>query len=141
MVDKIGLDELDRFNELGIQVNSNFVNLFSLNDILNSEFDYVYGYYLDSKLVGFIHLNKMYENIDIVNIVVDPLHRNLGIAISLIESIEKNYPDCEHLFLEVREDNIPAINLYKKMSFLEINRRKNYYDNADALVMERNIKK
>ena len=80
-------------------------------------------------------------NIDIVNIVVDPLYRNLGIAISLIESIEKNYPGCEHLFLEVRADNIPAISLYKKMSFLEINRRENYYGDVDALVMERNIKK
>ena len=112
MVDKIGLDELDRFNELGIQVNSNFVNLFSLNDILNSEFDYVYGYYLDSKLVGFIHLNKMYENIDIVNIVVDKDYRRKGIGNSLLKYVINLFDDVTGIMLEVNEHNESAINLY-----------------------------
>lgn len=141
MIKKLSIADNDFFCKLGLLLKDNFSSLYNLQEIISLDYEDVWGFYNDAELVGFIHLSVSFENIDIVNIVVDPLHRNLGIAISLIESIEKNYPYCEHLFLEVREDNIPAINLYKKMSFLEINRRKNYYDNADALVMERNIKK
>lgn len=141
MIKKLSIADNDSFCKLGLLLKDNFSSLYNLQEIISLDYEDVWGFYNDAELVGFIHLSVSFENIDIVNIVVDPLHRNLGIAISLIESIEKNYPDCEHLFLEVIEDNIPAINLYKKMSFLEINRRKNYYDNADALVMERNIKK
>lgn len=141
MIKKLSIADNDSFCKLGLLLKDNFSSLYNLQEIISLDYEDVWGFYNDDELVGFIHLSVSFENIDIVNIVVDPLHRNLGIAISLIESIEKNYPDCEHLFLEVRADNIPAINLYKKMSFLEINRRKNYYDNADALVMERNIKK
>lgn len=141
MIKKLSIADNDSFCKLGLLLKDNFSSLYNLQEIISLDYEDVWGFYNDDELVGFIHLSVSFENIDIVNIVVDPLHRNLGIAISLIESIEKNYPDCEHLFLEVREDNIPAINLYKKMSFLEINRRKNYYNNADALVMERNIKK
>ncbi len=139
MVDKIVLDELDRFNELGIQVNSNFVNLFSLNDILNSEFDYVYGYYLDSKLVGFIHLNKMYENIDIVNIVVDKDYRRKGIGNSLLKYVINLFDDVTGIMLEVNEHNESAINLYSVNNFKVINRRKKYYGNDDALIMKRDV--
>ena len=57
-----------------------------------------------------------------------------------MENILNIYPNCEQLFLEVRVDNLPAINLYNKLGFREINRRKNYYGDVDALVMERNIK-
>ena len=139
MVDKIGLDELDRFNELGIQVNSNFVNLFSLNDILNSAFDYVSGYYLDSKLVGFIHLNKMYENIDIVNIVVDKDYRRKGIGNSLLKYVINLFDDVTGIMLEVNEHNESAINLYSVNNFKVINRRKKYYGNNDALIMKRDV--
>ena len=41
--------------------------------------------------------------------------------------------------LEVREDNIKAINFYQKNDFKIISKRKNYYQNVDALIMERNI--
>ena len=45
--------------------------------------------------------------------------------------------NAEKVLLEVRESNISAINLYSKCGFKEINRRKNYYDGEDAIIMER----
>ena len=71
MINKVVLSDLERFNELGSLVNSKFANLFNLESLLASKYDYVYGYYDNDKLVGFIHINKLYENMDIVNIVVD----------------------------------------------------------------------
>ena len=43
------------------------------------------------------------------------------------------------MMLEVRESNISAIKLYEKVGFEEINRRKKYYGNEDAIIMERII--
>jgi ribosomal-protein-alanine N-acetyltransferase len=41
------------------------------------------------------------------------------------------------LFLEVRESNVAAIQLYKNAGFMEISRRRDYYDNPveSAIVM------
>ena len=41
--------------------------------------------------------------------------------------------------LEVREDNLKAINFYQKNNFTIIAKRQNYYKNIDALIMERKI--
>ena len=39
--------------------------------------------------------------------------------------------------LEVKEDNLKAISLYKKHGFKVIHIRKNYYKDKDALIMEK----
>ena len=54
---------------------------------------------------------------------------------SLIDySLERN---LEFLSLEVRESNLPAINLYKKMGFTTVGKRKDFYSfpKEDALIM------
>ena len=57
--------------------------------------------------------------------------------------MEEMFKDCREkelktLFLEVRESNYPAINLYEKSGFKEVSRRKNYYkDGETAIVMKK----
>ena len=48
---------------------------------------------------------------------------------------------ASRMFLEVREDNAPAIGLYEAAGFEVIYRRKGYYreDGCDALIMERRL--
>lgn len=61
--------------------------------------------------------------------VVDT-YRNLGIASSLISEVIKyasNIPTCRALYLHVISYNIPAIHLYKKMSFKCIRRLHGFY--------------
>ena len=42
--------------------------------------------------------------------------------------------------LEVRDNNIPAIKLYKKFNFDILGRRKKYYNNVnDAIIMTKNF--
>ena len=48
-----------------------------------------------------------------------------------------NFAKGKKLILEVSEQNINAINLYKKHNFVEINRRKGYYNGIDAIIMEK----
>ena len=137
MVNKISLEYLDAFNKLGLQVNSNFSNLYDLSKIIESQYDYVYGYYLDDKLVGFIHVTKLYETMDIVNVVVDREVRKQGIATKLINYVIDLFDDIDNVMLEVNENNMPAISLYKKNDFEIINKRNNYYGSDAALIMKR----
>ncbi len=137
MVSKIVIEELERFNELGLIVNKNFSNVYKLNDIIDSQYDDVYGYYVDSILIGFIHISKLYETMDIVNVVVDNEYRKQGIATKLIDYVIKLYDDVENIMLEVNENNIAAISLYKKNRFEIINKRNNYYGSDSALIMKR----
>ena len=81
----------------------------------------------------------MYENIDIVNIVVDKDYRRKGIGNSLLKYIINLFDDVTGIMLEVNEHNESAINLYSVNNFKVINRRKKYYGNDDALIMRREV--
>lgn len=139
MINKIEIKDFDRFNELGLIVNKNFVNVYDLNKLLESEYDFIYGYYINNILVGFIHINKLYENMDIVNIVVDPDYRRRGIASSLLNYVISLFSDVSSIILEVNENNYSAIKLYEKQQFKVINKRLNYYGNDSALIMKRDV--
>ena len=52
----------------------------------------------------------------------------------------KKYLEYANVFLEVKRTNLPAINLYHKFGFEEIDIRKMYYsDGQDAVVMSRKM--
>lgn len=139
MINNINIDSLKEFNELGLLVNSNFLNIYKLEDILSNEYDYLYGYYLDDKLVAFIHVNKLYEVMDIVNVVVNPSYRKKGIATKLIDYAMSQFDDLKSIMLEVNENNSNAISLYNKNNFKVINKRNNYYGSEAALIMKRDV--
>ena len=65
----------------------------------------------------------------ILNICVDPDHRGQGYAKDLlrhcIATVMVN--GAKVMFLEVRESNHGAIELYESMGFVEISRREDYY--------------
>jgi [ribosomal protein S18]-alanine N-acetyltransferase len=73
---------------------------------------------------------------EILNIAVDPAFRRTGIGRALVES-ELALTQAATWFLEVRESNVAAINLYTAMGFQPAGHRKNYYHDPDetAIVM------
>ena len=139
MINKIDIKDSDSFYKLGKELNNNFNNLYKLDDLVKSKYDFIYGYYMDSNLVGFIHINKLYENMDIINIIVNKDYRYKGIGTKLLNYIVDNYKDINNIMLEVRESNNTAIEFYKKNGFKIINVRKKYYGNEDALIMKRDV--
>lgn len=139
MINKVVFSDLERFNELGRLVNDNFANLFNFGSLMSSKSDCIYGYYEDDDLLGFIHISKSYETLDIVNIVVDINNRNKGIGKKLVDYVCSLYDDVDNVMLEVRESNEYAIKLYEKCGFEEINRREKYYGNEDAIIMKKVI--
>lgn len=139
MIKGLSIDDETIYNNLGLIINSNFINLYKLDHILNNHFDFIYGYYDKNELVGFIHVTKLYENMDINNIVVSEKYRNKGIATALINFAISKFNDLKNVFLEVNDKNINAVNLYKKLGFKVIDVRMRYYGVDDALIMQKEV--
>lgn len=78
-------------------------------------------------LAGFIVSRQIAEGErEILNLAVRPDFRRKGIAKSLIQADLRRWPG-EH-FLEVRESNTPARNLYRGLGFREAGVRPGYYE-------------
>jgi len=81
---------------------------------------------------------------ELLSIAVEAAERGKGLAKMLMEYCcdELAKQGIENFFLEVRESNIAAISLYKKMGFEKIAERKKYYANGEAaVIMELNRQK
>ena len=76
----------------------------------------------EKDVVGYVLFNQILDEAEIYKIVVSKDFRNKQIAYNLIEFLIKELKlrDVSKIFLEVRENNIPARNLYKKCGFVEI---------------------
>lgn len=139
MISSVTLEYNDSFVELGLLVNSNFNNVYKLEELTDSIYDFIFGYFINNQLVGFIHVNKLYETMDVVNIVINPDYRNKRIATSLLNYSINYFDDINSVMLEVNENNVAAISLYKKNNFIVINKRNNYYGSDAALIMKRDV--
>ena len=132
MINKCNNSDIERINELGLLINNNFNKVNNIEEIIkNNE---IIGYYDNNELVGFLIYKSIYEVIDLLYIVVDPIYRKHGIGSTMMDYLLKL--DYERIMLEVNVDNKNAINLYKKYNFKIINIRSNYYGNSNAYVME-----
>ena len=122
---------------LGKELNDNFIKMYNINYVLMQDYNKIYGYYLDNKLIGFIHILISFDEADIINIVVNKEYRNLGIGSKLINyCIEKH--QFKALNLEVKENN-PAVSFYEKIGFKIMRKIPKYYKDADAYFMKKVI--
>jgi ribosomal-protein-alanine N-acetyltransferase len=93
----------------------------------------------EKTLLGFILVRAVADEMEILNLAVDPGERRKGIAARLLtQSIEDGKrAEVKRAYLEVRESNSAARAFYKSMKFEERWRRKNYYSQPveNALVL------
>lgn len=92
----------------------------------------------DGSVLGYAGLQTVLDEGYITNVAVDNTYRRQGIADELIAAFVRfGQAKLAFLTLEVRASNAPAIALYAKHGFVEVGRRKNYYDDPkeDALLM------
>ncbi len=89
------------------------------------------------KDIAFVTFDKAIDTADIEEVFVLPEFRKSGIGFEIVNSaVEMVKNDgINKVFLEVRESNIPAINLYLKSGFKKINVRKKYYSNGENAVI------
>jgi len=91
------------------------------------------------KLVGFIavDLRRSQQTAWIATLAVLPNYRNSGIGSTLIQIIEEEV-NLPKINLSVRQSNQPAIQLYQKHGYQQIDIWKKYYKGGDnALVFEK----
>lgn len=88
-------------------------------------------------LCGFITYSANCDFAEINDILVSPDYRKQGLGKQLLQMAENQIQSqTKKIFLEVRESNFPAINLYKSQGFTQNSIRKKYYqDGENALVM------
>lgn len=97
------------------------------------------------KLVGFINYMITFNSATISQLAVTEKYRKQGIATKLCEAMFSSFAKSgddivEFVTLEVRESNIKAISLYKKLGFDQISVKKNYYaDGENAVYMVKGL--
>ena len=93
----------------------------------------------NNKLVAYAGIWNIIDEAHITTIAVKPefMRKHIGEAliVKILEDCYKN--KIKYLTLEVRESNVPAIELYKKYGFSSLGTRKGYYqdNNENALIM------
>ena len=142
---KISLLFFDQQNQLAINDNIWFSitqieqqlfedtwNKQSLLDSLNQFGTKMLIAFDDNCVIGYCIFNSVFEIAEILRIAVSQKHQKMGVGEQLL------IKSCQ-----IAKDNLPAINLYKKLKFYQIDIRKNYYQfshqKLDALIFEKNL--
>ena len=97
-----------------------------------------YGHFIvykkDNIIIGYLYYSLIYDRIEINQIEVLEEERIKGVASKLMEYLIKINLS---ITLEVKKTNISAINLYKKYGFVEVAKRRGYYNGVDGILMEK----
>ena len=75
----------------------------------------------------------------ILTVDIAPAYRRKGIAQKLLHEVEtifreKGIKECR---LEVREDNVAALNLYQKLGYKKVGKLEKYYGEAHGLYLQK----
>ena len=143
----IRLMELEDVNQVHGIENLCFAIPWSL-DSFKAEMENSMALYLvaevGGRIAGYAGLWQIIDEGHITNVAVHPGFQGMGIGEKLMkELIEESKKRClNSMTLEVRINNLPAINLYKKLKFDIEGFRKGYYTdtNEDGLIMWLRIK-
>jgi ribosomal-protein-alanine acetyltransferase len=78
----------------------------------------------------------------ILTVDIAPAYRRKGIAQKLLQEIEtifreKGIKECR---LEVREDNVAALNLYQKLGYKKVGKLEKYYGEAHGLYLQKTLR-
>ena len=134
MIEKLSIEDIkvveELFNLRGIEESIN-----------NNTFTKHYVYKEDNEIIGYINYDIMYERSELIQINVLDSYQGKHIGSKLMDymfnDLEKN--NVSEITLEVRIDNIKAINLYKKYGFVEVGKRVGYYQGIDGILMKKEL--
>lgn len=149
-VDKIRILELtdaEAISAICLDANAGETTwkLSSFERDLENIYNVYLGYEEADTLVGFIGCSFMFETLAINNFAVLSSHKRQGIGEKLLQSLLLHGKEkgAENFILEVRVSNKAAIALYKKYDFVQIDIRKNYYEQPveDAYILQLHLEK
>lgn len=94
-------------------------------------------------IVGYAFFRTCLPECELLHVVVAPEQRRRGLGEFLVDQVlgQLAAAGCTCCLLEVRESNVAARQLYDKMGFFQVGRRKKYYRQPveDALLMQRDM--
>jgi ribosomal-protein-alanine N-acetyltransferase len=100
---------------------------------------------VEGQIVGFviaeIYVDGRVLQGHICTIEILPNFRRRGLGEKLLQEIEELFKQkgVKASALEVREDNVPAIELYRKLGYEKIGRLRNYYGEAHGLYLGKTL--
>lgn len=129
-------------------------DLEEIKDILQTDFDDLWNFeifkeelgntnsrylvlHYENEIVCFGGIKIILDEATLMDIVTKKKKRRQGFAKFVLNELltiadEEN---CSSMTLEVRENNLPALHLYKQFGFEEVGKRKNYYKNGDTAIL------
>ena len=133
-----------------------YKDYYSVNEDIENKWskDFFYNLFLD-KNVFFIPINnplegyligrKIVDEYEVLSLATDIKKRRKGVGLDLLYKLldRAKKEKIKRIILEVAYDNIAAINIYKKVGFKKVSKRKDYYRIRsrllDAYLMEKYI--
>jgi [ribosomal protein S18]-alanine N-acetyltransferase len=98
------------------------------------------------RIAGFAVIRTVADEAELLTIAVDPRWRGKKVGRALLDAVfaDLMLSPAKRMFLEVDEQNLAAIALYRRLGFAAISSRKGYYARPDgsaatALVMSRDL--
>lgn len=114
----------------------------SFLDAISEENNHYIVAVIDGSVVGYCGYYGVAGEGYIYNVAVSPRFRRQGIGYKMLSELIRHAEErgIFSMTLEVRKSNLPAINLYKKLGFVEAGIRKDFYTKPreDAIIMWRN---
>ncbi len=119
----------------------NFTYKLTRNEFSTNPYLKILTYVEKDKIIGFLLYSLIYDRIEIEQFEVTTKERRKGIGNKLLNYLVEKYQDnnIKNITLEVKEDNIAAINLYKKYGFKKVSTREKYYDGINGILMEKTL--
>jgi ribosomal-protein-alanine N-acetyltransferase len=97
----------------------------------------------DGRLIGYICLWEVADEVHVTNVAVHPDLRRRGVGRALLSAVldDARQRKLRLVVLEVRPSNVVALGLYESFGFRVVGRRRGYYYDTgeDALVMEASL--
>ncbi len=112
----------------------------NISESIENENTFLYIADIDGNIAGYMGVQIFSGEGYVTNVATLPEFRRKGVAKALINAVFEN--DMEFLTLEVRNSNVPAINLYESMGFVNVGKRPKFYREPveDAVLMTKFLK-
>lgn len=133
-IEDLSIGDLDRLHE--IETECFTTEAFTKGQIIELVRDYNSiglvaraGRRIVGFVIGLIYVDRTAMHGHILTIDISPTYRRRGIGQRLLQEMEKIFREkgVKTSHLEVREDNVAAINLYTKLGYKKIGKLDNYY--------------
>lgn len=96
----------------------------------------------DAGIAGYVGLMAVPPEADVQTVAVAPRAQGTGLGRRLLDAllVEAERRGCTQVFLEVHDDNEPALRLYERAGFEQQGRRRDYYGpGLHALILRRRL--